>query len=340
MKAKLFSIPLVVFLLLVGCTPVAPVPQVVATQVSTLEPAPQGQDQILPTASASPAPTATALSTPSSPSGMVSIPIGVFQMGDHYGFVDPQHPTDELPLHDVIVSAFWIGKYDITVQQYADYLNAALAQGLLTVNAGNVTLAGGNVLLYKTSAAYPYSTIGWDGSAFSVLDSRGSHPITGITWTGAAAYANWLSIKDGYQPCYDTTTWECDFSKNGYRLPTEAEWEYAARGGQTNPYYNYPWGTTPTKPGPTGPIRATLTRADRRPGPRRSGFTTASCTARATSAGPAARQPSRPLTAPTATGCTTWPAMSGSGPTTGMPRTTTAPARRPIPPGRPRTRPA
>ena len=193
------------------------------------------------------APDTTTSSSISSQSGMISIPAGVFQMGDHIGFVDPQHPTDELPIHQVSISAFSIGKYDITVQQYSDYLNTALSQGLITVSNGSVYLKGGKDILYKTSQAYQYSTISWDGSKFSVLDNRGSHPVTGVTWYGAAAYSNWLSLKDGYQPCYDTTSWVCDFSKNGYRLPTEAEWEYAARGGQSNPYFNYPWGNDADK---------------------------------------------------------------------------------------------
>ncbi|MHB9028456.1 MAG: formylglycine-generating enzyme family protein, partial [Candidatus Latescibacterota bacterium] len=58
-----------------------------------------------------------------------------------------------------------------------------------------------------------------------------SPAITGITWIDAARFCNLLSDRAGLARCYDETTWACDFTRNGYRLPTEAEWEYACRAG-------------------------------------------------------------------------------------------------------------
>jgi formylglycine-generating enzyme required for sulfatase activity len=167
---------------------------------------------------------------------------GDFVMGDHHGYVDPQHPSDELPLHTVHVDSMYMGTYHITNQQYCDYLNSAYTLGSIHV-VNDVVKAIGDTNTYCYTNQYAsYCSIGWNGSVFSVVDFRANHPMVGVMWYGAAAYCNWLSQQLGLPTCYNLNTWNCDFTKNGIRLPTEAEWEYCGRGGQYSPYYVFPWG--------------------------------------------------------------------------------------------------
>ena len=62
------------------------------------------------------------------------------------------------------------------------------------------------------------------------------HPVERVRWTDAIRFCNRLSRHDGLTPCYDLQTWACDFSADGYRLPTESEWEYACRAGSVGDY--------------------------------------------------------------------------------------------------------
>jgi sulfatase modifying factor 1 len=172
------------------------------------------------------------------PPSMVLIPGGEFEMGRQVG----NGGSDELPVHTVYVHSFRMDVREVTNEHYCHYLNRAYARGLIEVS-GSVVYKAGSTEPYCDTYSYNLdSRIHWNGATFTSAAGKEDHPILEVSWYGAAAYCNWRSERHGRTPCYDLTTWTCDFGADGYRLPTEAEWEYAARGSEHDPYHMYPWG--------------------------------------------------------------------------------------------------
>ncbi|OQA26855.1 MAG: Serine/threonine-protein kinase pkn1 [Verrucomicrobia bacterium ADurb.Bin345] len=155
---------------------------------------------------------------PNPPAGMVLIPAGSFMMGNAFPS-DFAASGDELPQHTVNVSAFYMDVYEVT---------KALWDEVKAFNGAN---------------GYTYSNTG--------LGKATNHPVHTVNWYDAVKWCNARSQRDGLTPVYYTdagftTVYKtneiapfANWAANGYRLPTEAEWEKAARGGAANT--RFPW---------------------------------------------------------------------------------------------------
>jgi len=187
------------------------------------------------------------------PIELVDIPPGTFVMGARDDGDDGLYPevgygaADELPRHEVALSAYRIGKYHVTNAQYAAVLNWALQQGRLRDSSGNPwagagdLYAGGPPAQVILTLTDPYCNIEYADGEFIVKTRAGlpekaiysmdTHPVVSVSWYGCVAFCNWLSEMEARPPCYDLSTWTLTLPPpllGGYRLPTEAEWERAA----------------------------------------------------------------------------------------------------------------
>ncbi len=163
------------------------------------------------------------------PVGMVLIPSGSFQMGDSgTGTLD----------------SYFMDTCDVTNAQYAAALNWACAQGGLITPGAVVRSWNGSLVYCNTTLSVFDSRITWNGSTFGVVAGKETHPMEQVSWYGAVAYANWRSAMQGKPLCYDPNTLTCNVTAAGYRLPTGAEWEKAARGGVDG--HRFPWADTDT----------------------------------------------------------------------------------------------
>lgn len=183
------------------------------------------------------------------PEGFSLIPAGTFTMGSPAGELG--RSSNETEHQVTLTKAFYMATTEVTNGQMAEVLNWALNQGLLNASSSTVSNAEGDpeelLDLDDSDCQISYS-----GGTFVVDSGKSEYPCLEVSWYGSLAYCHYLTRKvGGLSQAVDLSDWSIDILKAGYRLPTEAEWEYACRAGTTTAFYT--GGITYTGTSPVDP---------------------------------------------------------------------------------------
>ena len=159
----------------------------------------------------------------------MTVPSGSFLMGRDTN--EGSGGSSEIPTTTVYVGEFEISRYEVTNAQYAEFLRSAYAANEVYVSSGEVYASANSQPCYYLQSAGNYGRIAHDGSGvFTVESAYEDHPVNHVSWYGAIAFCQFYTTAGVL-----------------YDLPTEAEWERAARGpdhGAAGAHQIYPWGNS------------------------------------------------------------------------------------------------